>query len=1697
MTIRIVRNQDGNCINFVGSSNPAYWNACLSAQVDSEDADRINVINDIRTGGGDPVYEFYKVPYTEFVDADSNPFASAQDCADYITAQAHVVDVTASSYLGIWDADTNTPTLSDGDSPNTGDFYYVSANGSTTLGGVSTWRRGDRVLWNGTVWQKLEATSVVDANTRTTLLDTQTAIFADGEAGTKDPQGAPGWYYSNTANNKINWYFYGDTDVTSYTYGDFGGAYMVVDIRKTGSALFWSLYTKPQLDGSDQAFWYRSRVVYDDYVTMQAQATGRYLVHTSNLDVTGIEPLLPRISLPVDSISTVGLQAGTEEVYLMALSTNSGLQAGQNEFVVEKVAMKLGEYIQAYDLVAVPTTSAAAGATTPTTIDFEREATATTILADDGQQFGVNSIRAIGNGDNTIDVVNAQTNEVIYDNLDMTQIQVEGVSAGATEAAVVNTLNALFFNTPVGDGGSYAPTFPVTGAADITYTLAEGIVPTTEITPGTAHLYARDTDSTGHGARLWSTETIDTAGEYFTVKIIGDGRFIIGFADGTTDSDSSGTADDLEELANNTGSAASGLFWSQAIYDYGTYTAPWTWYGSSSSGAYGPGWNGAQTSMMRYNNTVQTALTAGSGNGVLFKAGIDSQGYLSVWYWDDGRSDDWILCSRRSTGTPGDRNWHLVVKLWDGNTTIVEVPQRVATDPTAPALNYRYIESPDGTFHYPLFATAEEANWVSQDNGGSSASTQQIFVDEPTNTTWYAPQTGYTSTGTSAPSDTASITYTVIDTEADSLHAPSAFTMQDLSVDESATVNYQVSPQGSTNWTTTVSGLPTGLAFDGATVIQGTAPEVTGNNVDNPSDVYTVTVTRTNAYGSTSTTFDITVANLTAPATAVSGFTWDGASSPLVDADTMDDGSVVTLDNTLDEPRRYIFLQSWVEANVLPALRESGDAVWLGVKDGAASLTDGVAASDFDAYIKWEWASASSHTSTISADTTSAQTVNSLTDSFYDYAFEADDAGALHVIACNVNSINSEPGVDYGGGFSRTVSTTGTDPYTLSLATVGTQMDLSTTGVSEIVIPQAPRWIQVHHTQGGHVLEFKQTGDAAFSGTMPTLQAGYTYRFLVNSVYWADQSTNTHLTANDILRFTADGSTEYTTGITRSGTVNDEFAYVEFAVPSDVPPLSWYNDQAGIGSASGISISGSTYVTPVTGVTQEGPAANQTGSNLFDAGDHGWLSVDETLAAGERLVLDTAFLADLVGAMPDNGAVFVGLKDTGWTNGNDWYAGFEGGLHLTILRFSTSDVRMYVEKSGSSSSTYFTSLANITANSVEAFLELDSSGDNIRGGVGPEDADAVAYADWSTSYKNETGDQGYGLATVDVMIQGRALPSNAAGMDTADVDWTGLSEISIPTPSSTLTTSWNKALDFSGGSEYTVTANSSNLYTPLNLGGISTTVAAPTLTGYTSNDTNARPWATAIVFSSDNNSSNQHIWNLGEGAGTTDDNIYLRVDGFRDIYFGWGRSGALNEAYLGRLPGTAGTWNGIYIAHNGTRLSGADATAHNLAACFDIRKVDLSTGAVVTSAVPANWNTNGGRMDRQFAGSMTIGGRGANRNFQGKVASMVVTTLRRNVAMPTNAEISMMVRDPEQWLTDYKVGNDYRSPASGSDTSNFQLGNYDPHHSTQVWLMGDGTSDAYALIRNQVAPTITNRTAMQMLSMVSNDIETVNINGLT
>lgn len=70
------------------------------------------------------------------------------------------------NYKGTWNASTNTPTLTSSVGTN-GDYYIVSVAGTTNLNGITDWQPGDWVIFNGTVWQKIDqswATAGVNNN---------------------------------------------------------------------------------------------------------------------------------------------------------------------------------------------------------------------------------------------------------------------------------------------------------------------------------------------------------------------------------------------------------------------------------------------------------------------------------------------------------------------------------------------------------------------------------------------------------------------------------------------------------------------------------------------------------------------------------------------------------------------------------------------------------------------------------------------------------------------------------------------------------------------------------------------------------------------------------------------------------------------------------------------------------------------------------------------------------------------------------------------------------------------------------------------------------------------------------------------------------------------------------------------------------------------------------------------------------------------------------------------------------------------------------------------------------------------------------------------------------------------------------------------------------------------------------------------
>jgi hypothetical protein len=88
------------------------------------------------------------------------------------------------TYLGTWNASTNTPAINSGVGTK-GYFYKVSVSGTTLIDGVSTWNVGDQIIFSGTVWERVAETSapVQSVNGKIGAVVLTLADFGAAQAG--------------------------------------------------------------------------------------------------------------------------------------------------------------------------------------------------------------------------------------------------------------------------------------------------------------------------------------------------------------------------------------------------------------------------------------------------------------------------------------------------------------------------------------------------------------------------------------------------------------------------------------------------------------------------------------------------------------------------------------------------------------------------------------------------------------------------------------------------------------------------------------------------------------------------------------------------------------------------------------------------------------------------------------------------------------------------------------------------------------------------------------------------------------------------------------------------------------------------------------------------------------------------------------------------------------------------------------------------------------------------------------------------------------------------------------------------------------------------------------------------------------------------------------------------------------------------
>ena len=128
------------------------------------------------------------------------------------------------SYQGTWNASTNSPLLTS--SSGTKGYYYVVATpGSTNLDGITDWKLGDWVIFNGTTWNKVDNTdAVVSVNGYTGAVSLTTLDVTENTNLYFTPTRAQNAItLTTTGSSGASTYTTGTLNIPTYTLSGLGG----------------------------------------------------------------------------------------------------------------------------------------------------------------------------------------------------------------------------------------------------------------------------------------------------------------------------------------------------------------------------------------------------------------------------------------------------------------------------------------------------------------------------------------------------------------------------------------------------------------------------------------------------------------------------------------------------------------------------------------------------------------------------------------------------------------------------------------------------------------------------------------------------------------------------------------------------------------------------------------------------------------------------------------------------------------------------------------------------------------------------------------------------------------------------------------------------------------------------------------------------------------------------------------------------------------------------------------------------------------------------------------------------------------------------------------------------------------------------------------------------------------------------------
>ena len=268
---------------------------------------------------------------------------------------------------------------------------------------------------------------------------------------------------------------------------------------------------------------------------------------------------------------------------------------------------------------------------------------------------------------------------------------------------------------------------------------------------------------------------------------------------------------------------------------------------------------------------------------------------------------------------------------------------------------------------------------------------------------------------------------------------------------------------------------------------------------------------------------------------------------------------------------------------------------------------------------------------------------------------------------------------------------------------------------------------------------------------------------------------------------------------------------------------------------------------------------------------------------------------------------------------------------------------------------------------------------------------------------------------------------------------------------------------------------------------------------HVSDNGNAQPFAQTIIFRNTGiNTDRDSVLvglceNVASPIGSGRHAHYIGISSTKKLVYHWGTpyhlgigANGANRAEL--MDVQDDRFYGIFMDFDGQTFN-VGCTTSNLNTQFRFKSVDLSSGTV-TDLTPT-WTHTGAKQSglttKNSALTSDVGSRlnygclqpqnasGKVLAFEGDIAQSSSITYPQGAVLLDDTQVSLMVRDPEKYLRDYKIGTSSRS--SYNDTvQTFALNLQDYHYqAAQVYFMGDGAYDNLGLnagegVKNFVSP---------------------------